>query len=55
MTFVDFDICHRMASLRKIILVNLAYCLKVYNGNINIYETVRAETKMFVDFDIAIE
>ena len=31
MTFVDFDICHRTASLRKLYSVTLTYFLKVNN------------------------
>ena len=29
MTFVDFDICHRMVSLQKLQCVNLTYFLEV--------------------------
>ena len=32
-TFVDFDICHRMASSRKLYSVILAYFLKVKDSN----------------------
>ena len=56
-SFVDFDICHRMASLRKLYFVTLTYFLKVKNKkNFKTSEMVRASTKMceilFIDFDI---
>ena len=57
-TFVDFDICHRMASLRRLYSVTLTYFFKVIFlfKNVNISDKVRACAKMnqmiFIDFDI---
>ena len=54
--FVDFDICHQMASLRKLYSVTLTYFLKVTTCNVNILQKVRAcadkYTTPFIDFDI---
>ena len=46
MTFIDFDICHRMAPLQKLYFMTLTYFLKVKNVNFHISETVR-EQKMY--------
>ena len=54
--FVEFDINHRMAPLRKLYLVPLTYFLRSNISNANISEMVRASSNMleaaFIDFDI---
>ena len=45
-SFVDFNSCHRMVSLRKLYFVTLIYSLKVNNlKKIYISETVRVSAK----------
>ena len=46
MTFVDFDISHRMALLRKLYYATVTYFLKVTKYNFYISETVRASAKL---------
>ena len=45
-SFVDFDICHRMVSSRKLYFVTLTYFYKVEKEEFNIAETLRASAKM---------
>ena len=44
-SFVDFDICHRMVSLRELYSLTLTYIFKVKTLNVNFSETVRANAK----------
>ena len=43
MTLIDFDVCYRMMSLRKLYSVTLTYFLNV--TSFNIAETVKASAK----------
>ena len=43
---VDFDICHRMVSLRKLYSVIVTCFLKVNILSVNISQMVRASAKM---------
>ena len=57
MTYVDFDICHRMASLRKLYFVTLTYLLKVniFEMSISLKQLELAQKMLqttFVDFYI---
>ena len=52
MTFVDFDIFHRMASMRKLYYVTLTNFLKAKIQNLYISETVSASTQMCGSIDI---
>ena len=56
MQFIDFYICHRLAPLRKLYSVTLAYFSRSNHSSVSILETVSARTKMrettFIDFDI---
>ena len=54
-TFVDFDICHRMVSLRRFNTVTLADFLNINKFQTLTSEIVRSSVKMhaaFVYFDI---
>ena len=42
MTFVDFDICHQMASLRKLYTVTLIYVSDVKDSNRDLPTVVNA-------------
>ena len=59
MPFVDVDICHRIATSRKLYSVTLTYFLKIKKYEMLISESVRASTQMhemtYVDFDFAIK
>ena len=49
-TFVDFDICHRMVSLRRFNSVTFADFLKVNKFEPLTSEMVKASVKMHADF-----
>ena len=60
-TFVDFDICHQMVSMRKLYYVTLTYFFEgqqflICCKNVYISDTVRASAKMprttVIDLDI---
>ena len=56
LTFVHFDICHRMASFAKIVLHDFTYFLISKIWNVNVSEIIRDSAKIyrrtFVDFNI---
>ena len=45
-TFVDFEICHRMVSLRKLYYVTLTYCSKAKDSNRNLPTEANAHTSV---------
>ena len=45
-SFVDFDICHRMVSMQKFYCMTFTYILKVKIKDVNISEMVRVSAKM---------
>ena len=52
-TFVDLNIRHRMAPLRRFMLDNLELLFfKVNISNVNIYETLRDGAKIIIIFDL---
>ena len=46
-TFIDFDICHRMASMRKLSSVTLTYFPKVNKLKRQYLKKVRARANMY--------
>ena len=56
MTYIDFDVLHYMASLKKLYSMTLTSLLKSKLLNINFSETVRVSAKLqdtaFVDVNI---